>query len=164
MVPAKKNSFVALPVSLMISMQTLRYLVSNKMRDARILAANRRFPAAVYIAGYAVEIALKYKVCLSLRFEQGFPETSSELSETLTRVNRYRENPLAIHLQNIRTHNFESLRLLSGTDEQLTRVLADEWIRIRTWGPEIRYKKRRLLKNQAFQFLNAAEKIIKIMR
>jgi hypothetical protein len=67
----------------MIVHQTLKHLIANRLKDASVLISRRRYPASVYIAGYAIEIALKYKICRSLHFWQGFPETKQEFSSYL---------------------------------------------------------------------------------
>jgi hypothetical protein len=41
----------------MIARKTLKELINQKLKDADILIANRRYPAAVYMAGYSLELA-----------------------------------------------------------------------------------------------------------
>lgn len=62
----------------MIPKTTLRELINQKLKDADVLIANRRYPAAIYIAGYALELALKLKVCKIFKFAQGFPEKTKQ--------------------------------------------------------------------------------------
>ena len=40
----------------MISNNTLKELIEQKLKDADVLFANRRYAGAVYIAGYALEL------------------------------------------------------------------------------------------------------------
>ena len=111
----------------MIPNQTLRYLISNKMIDARTLISNRRFPASVYIAGYAIEIALKYKICQSFRFNRGFPETKDEFNNYLKILNENNLQPLSINLGDIRNHDLGRLLLYSGTELKIKTRLNLEW-------------------------------------
>jgi HEPN domain-containing protein len=145
----------------MIPNQTLKYLISNKIRDAKVLIDNKRFPAAVYIAGYAIEIALKYKICQSLRFNLGFPETKNELNSYLTVINGNNLQPLHIQLGDIRNHDLGKLLLYSGTELKIKTSFNLEWATISRWNPEIRYRKYRALRNYAKAYLKAAKKIIK---
>lgn len=46
----------------MIPKKVLRELVNQKLKDTEILILNRRYASAFYIAGYALEIALKLKI------------------------------------------------------------------------------------------------------
>lgn len=62
----------------MISKKTLRELVDQKLKDADVLIANRRYTSAIYMAGYALELALKLKVCKIFKFLKGFSENKVE--------------------------------------------------------------------------------------
>lgn len=93
----------------MIPDQTLKYLVSNKLRDAKVLMKNGRFSAAIYIAGYAIEIALKLKICQNFQFNQGFPETKQEINNYLVHINKNNPKPLIIHISDVRNHDLNKL-------------------------------------------------------
>ena len=62
----------------MILRTELRKLVRARLKDAEVLCANRRYAGAVYLCGYAVELALKERICKTLGW-QGFPETGQEM-------------------------------------------------------------------------------------
>lgn len=62
----------------MISKKTLRELVDQKLKDAEVLTANKRYASAIYMAGYALELTLKLKICKLFKFAQGFPENKAE--------------------------------------------------------------------------------------
>jgi hypothetical protein len=51
----------------MISVAELRKIVSARLKDAEILYTANRFDGAFYLCGYAVELALKIKVCKTLK-------------------------------------------------------------------------------------------------
>jgi len=145
----------------LISNQTLKYLIANKIKDAEILKRNNRFPASVYIAGYAVEIALKYKVCKALQFDFGFPETTQELSAYRNYINRNYSKPLMIALNDIRTHNLNRLLFYSGIEFKIRNDFFSEWRIVTEWNPENRYRKVRIMSKSADKYLKAVNKIIK---
>ena len=62
----------------MISKPTLKKLVKERLRDSEALFNRRRYHASIYMSGYAVEIALKYKICKMYYFSKGFPENADE--------------------------------------------------------------------------------------
>jgi len=142
----------------MIPGQTLKYFISSKMIDAKTLINNNRFPASVYIAGYAIEIALKHKICQSFRFNRGFPETKSELNNYLNENNLH---PLGISLGDIRNHDLSKLLIYSGVELKIKASFNLEWAILSRWNPEIRYRKVRILKNYAEAHFKAAKRIIK---
>lgn len=144
----------------MITNQTFTYLISNKVRDARVLIREKRFPASVYIAGYAVEIALKYKICRSLGFTRGFPETKQELNRCLADSIQIHPRPQALHITDIRNHDLSRLLTWSGEESRIITFFQSEWTIVTQWDPEIRYRKLRVLGRNAELFFRSAKKII----
>jgi hypothetical protein len=47
----------------------LRKLVRARLKDAEVLCANRRYAGAVYLCGYAVELALQERICKTLGWQ-----------------------------------------------------------------------------------------------
>jgi len=64
----------------MVSRVTLRYLSSQRLRDAKALFIKGRNGAAIYLMGYSLEYALKNRVIRTLGFTKGFPETSADFT------------------------------------------------------------------------------------
>jgi len=145
----------------MILDQTLKYLISNRLRDAKVLMKNGRFSTAVYIAGYAIEITLKLKICQNLQFSQGFPETKQEINHYLVHLNKNSIQPLIIHISDIRHHNLNKLLYHSGVESIIRKSLWSEWVVVNQWDPEIRYKKIRTTSKKAEVYLKATIKIIR---
>jgi HEPN domain-containing protein len=145
----------------MIPNQTLKYLITSRIKDATTLLHHQRYPAAIYMAGYAVEIALKSKICRSLQFNHGFPETKQELNAYLTSINRATPQPLIINLGDIRNHNLHKLLFYSGEETTIKNNFFREWVIVAQWTPEDRYKKMRIFKYNAETFLKSTRKIIK---
>ena len=75
------------------------------------------------MCGYAVEVALKARICKTLRWS-GFPETNAEFQS-------YRS---------FQTHNLEVLLHLAGRESQIKTQFIAEWSAVTTWDPEARYR------------------------
>ena len=145
----------------MIPNQILKYLITSRIKDAATLLNNQRYPAAMYMAGYAVEIALKSRICRSLQFNQGFPGSKQELNAYLTGINRVIPQPLTINLGDIRNHDLHKLLFYSGEETTIKNNFFREWVIVAQWTPEDRYKKIRIIKYNAETFLKSTRKIIK---
>ena len=106
----------------MIPAPDLKLLARGRLRDARALFRAGRYDAAAYICGYAVEVALKARICRTLKWN-GFPHSNSEFDG----------------LQSFRTHRLDILLRLSGQAERITQRFRNEWEAVVTWNPERRY-------------------------
>jgi HEPN domain len=62
----------------MILTQDLKAIARARLRDAQALLRAKRFDGAFYLCGYAVELALKARICRTLKWA-GFPESGSEI-------------------------------------------------------------------------------------
>jgi hypothetical protein len=145
----------------MIPIQSLKYLIKNKIKDAEVLFKNERYLTSIYLAGYAVEIALKYKICMTLQFNVGFPETQQELSTYLQQINGNNPKLLRITIRQIKNHDLSTLLFYSGVEARIKNLFLNEWAIINTWNPEDRYRKKIIIKNKSQIFLRAAKKLIK---
>ena len=74
------------------------------------------------MCGYAVEIALKVRICKTLGWS-GFPETNREFDD-------YRS---------FRTHDLEVLLTLTGVEDLVTTRYGLFWSSVSFWNPELRY-------------------------
>ncbi len=106
----------------MITRADLTKTARAHLRDARILNRRGSYDGAVYLCGYAVEIALKARICRTLRWA-GFPSTRSEFE----------------HVKSVQTHVFEALLLFSGAGDRIKPALASDWSIVKRWAPEQRY-------------------------
>jgi hypothetical protein len=98
----------------------LKKLARERIRDAEALYRARRYHGAIYICGYAVELALKARICQTLRWSQ-YRDTDSELRD-------------------LKTHKLEVLLRLSGIENRVYGSALPAWSTVKTWGPESRYK------------------------
>ncbi|MCB0065385.1 MAG: HEPN domain-containing protein [Caldilineaceae bacterium] len=68
-----------------------------RLEDAEVLLAANRYDGAMYLCGYAVELALKARICRTLKWA-GYPSTRKEFEG----------------YQSLRTHDLKVLLHLSG--------------------------------------------------
>lgn len=109
----------------MFSLVQLRQMARDKLRYAVVLGKGKRYDGALYLCGYAVEIALKSRIVQTLGWAD-FPDADNEWKK---------------HHKFIRTHELELLVKWSGCEVQLSnRPLAPHWNRMQQWTPETRYK------------------------
>ena len=107
----------------MISHNELRQIAEARLSDCEILYRNQRYDAAVYLCGYAIELALKGRICQTLKWE-GFPTDGSEFKS----------------YQSFKTHNLVALLHLSGLEPEISTQYLTEWSDVSEWDPESRYK------------------------
>jgi HEPN domain-containing protein len=108
-----------------VNRRDFQRLARVRLQDARVLLARRRYDAAYYLAGYAVECALKACIAKQTR--------------------RFDFPPRAI--QDIYTHDLE--RLIRGADlaDELRREIQAErlfeanWAKVLDWTEESRYQR-----------------------
>jgi hypothetical protein len=98
-------------------------LTLRGLRDAEVLLRARRFDGAFYLCGYAVEVALKARICRTLKWH-GFPEAGQDFRG----------------LQSLKTHDLEILLRLSGVEARLKTKHLAEWSAVVDWNPEKRYQ------------------------
>ena len=106
----------------MIKKTELRRIARARLWDAVALYRAKRFDSAVYLCGYAIETALKARICTTLKWPE-FPSNTAEFR----------------NYQSFRTHDLDVLLSLSGSEKKVkTRFLAD-WSVVAKWNPEARY-------------------------
>jgi HEPN domain-containing protein len=107
----------------MLKVAELDQIARARLDDAEVLLAAGRYDGAVYLCGYAVEIALKARICKTLSWPD-YPSTGAEFRD----------------LQSFRTHNLDVLLRLSGVEEKVKTKAFVEWSAVVAWDPEARYK------------------------
>ena len=101
----------------MLDAATLRSLSVARLEDARVLCANSRYDGAAYICGYAVELALKARICDTLNVIS-YPK-----------------------LRDFKIHDLNTLLLLSGLQKSITSNYRTTWnLATAKWGPDLRYQ------------------------
>ena len=106
----------------MLPTQEIRKIASARLRDAEVLLGENRFDGAVYLCGYVVELALKARICKTLKWV-GYPQTNSEFAG----------------LASFKVHDLELLLRLSGRAGVIKSKHLAEWSAVLIWKPEDRY-------------------------
>jgi hypothetical protein len=109
----------------MIDRFELRRIAREHLKDAEALLAAQRFEGASYLGGYVVELALKARICKTLKWA-GFPETPKEFQG----------------YQSLKVHDLDILLSLSGVEPIVMTKYFTEWSAVAGWTPEARYKGR----------------------
>jgi hypothetical protein len=107
----------------LILLDDLDRIAMARLADAEALARAGRFDGAVYVCGYAVEVALKARICRTLNWV-GFPASSSEFHG----------------LHSFRTHDLLTLLRLSGRKTDIVPTYNTVWEPLEEWRPELRYR------------------------
>ena len=94
----------------------------SHLRAASALHRSKNYDAAVYFCGYTVEIALKARICRTLRWA-GFPATPSEFQP----------------YKSLQTHNLETLVKYTALENRIKSSLQTDWLLMAQWSPEMRY-------------------------
>ncbi len=107
----------------MLDRSELKKIAQARIEDGEVLLSSHRYDGAVYLCGYAVEIALKERICRTLSWP-GYPSTRREFA----------------NYQSFRTHNLGVLLSLSGSEQKIKTNFLAEWSVVAEWDPEVRYK------------------------
>jgi HEPN domain-containing protein len=106
----------------MISRNELRRIARARLKDAEALYAAGRYDGALYLCGYAVELALKARICRTLKWDE-FPSSPKEFAS----------------YQSFRTHSLLVLLALSGVERKVRARHVVEWSAVTVWNAESRY-------------------------
>lgn len=147
----------------MLALSTLKYLASQKFKDAMTLFKHKRNSGAIYLMGYALELSLKAKIALTFKFHKGFPESPAELSlysKELAIFNELNTGAKLAHIKQIKNHNLPLLLHFSGAYPRIATFYAWEWSKVNTWTPEDRYRQRRWTMYKTAEFVDATSTIL----
>jgi hypothetical protein len=107
-----------------IACDDLKKLAKLRLKEAEALYAAQCFDGCVYLAGYAIEMALKARICKLLRLREYPPNIKSK--------------------QAFISHNLYDLKLLAGLDREIDLIknknLYDNWSKLVAWDSELRYE------------------------
>ena len=131
----------------MIAVAELQRIAQARLDDAKALLSAGRFDGATYLCGYAIELALKFRICQILNWPE-FPSTRGDFQD-------YRS---------FQTHDLDVLLHLSGQEARIKRDQFTEWSIVAEWDPEVRYSVvGNVLQATAESMVRAAEGLLKIL-
>ena len=130
----------------MLPVAELDRIAEARLEDAKTLLKAGRFDGASYLCGYAIEVALKSRICRTLNWPE-FPNTNSEFQLYKT----------------FQTHQLEVLLRLSGQEPRIRQEHFRLWNAVIVWTVESRYSIiGKVLKGDAEDMLRAAEQLLKV--
>ena len=108
----------------MLERSELTKIAKARIRDAEILHESGRYDGSTYLCGYAIEMALKARICKNLKME-GFPSSKKEFKDK----------------KKLRTHDLDNLLSFSGMEEKIktNEECLVAWSEVGDWDPQIRY-------------------------
>ena len=106
----------------MIQRNDLKKIAQTRLKDADILMASKRYDGAIYLYGYAIELALKARICRTLKWK-GYPSSNKEFE----------------NYQTFRTHDLDVLLHLTGLEKSIKISYLAEWSAVAKWNPAARY-------------------------
>ena len=131
----------------MLTRNDLSKISRARLKDSEILFNSRRYDGAVYLCGYAIEIALKARICKTLRWD-GYPSSKGEFQNFLS----------------FKTHNLDVLLSLSGIERKIKTEYLTEWSAVTAWDPEARYKPIGSVTNKdAMLMIDSAKILLRIL-
>lgn len=125
-----------------LTIKQLTELAESRLEEAEILFTHQKYDAAVYLGGYAIELAIKAKICQTLKWPE-FPPSSppADCKKLFDKI--YTKDF-------VKTHNVVDLSnflfCLSGTTTQEIdhAGLRNEWTKFSDrnsgWSEENRYR------------------------
>src|SRR5262245_38221657 len=106
----------------MIAVGELDTTATARLDDARALLEAGRFDGATYLCGYAIEVALKARICRTLNWPE-FPRTGGEFQA----------------YKSFQTHELDVLLRLSGQEARIKQNHFAQWNVVAVWKAESRY-------------------------
>lgn len=131
----------------MIPIAELDRIAQARLDDAKALLTANRYDGATYLCGYAVEVALKARICRVLNW-LAFPSTGGEFQG----------------YKSFQTHDLDVLLRLSGQEPRVKQQTFALWNAVVVWKPDSRYSiVGTAQKSDADAMIQAAEQLIKIL-
>lgn len=130
----------------MILIADLLAIAEAKLNDATVLLINGRTAGAEYVCGYAVEVALKARICRTLNWP-GFPEKRSEFE----------------NYASFRTHKLDVLLSLSGEEQRIKADHIREWSSVAEWNPEVRYSATGTANRDVALMISSTETLLRVL-
>jgi hypothetical protein len=106
----------------MISVAELDRIAEARLADAKVLLQAGRYDGAIYLCGYAIEVALKARIRRILNWPD-FPSSTGEFQP-------YRS---------FQTHDLDVLLRLSGQESAIKQQHFALWNTVAVWKAESRY-------------------------
>lgn len=130
-----------------LTCEDLQRLAAQKIDDAEFLFRGNRYGSAYYLCGYAIELALKRRICLTLGWDEGYPNKKKKFE----------------NLTCFKTHDLALLLRLSGIKQRISEEHILAWSVVVDWEPEVRYSVQEMNEATASEMLNATKKLLGVL-
>lgn len=131
----------------MIPVTELDRIAKARLEDAKALLEAGRYDGATYLCGYAVEVALKARICRTLDWPD-FPSTGGEFK----------------NYTSFQTHDLDVLLRLSGQEVRVKQQHFALWNEVARWKAEWRYNVIGTAKASAAEaMIQAAEVLLQVL-
>lgn len=110
------------PTPARMALADMKRTARSHLADARVLRRGGRYDGAVYLCGYAVEIALKARICRTLQWAE-YPAVQVDGGS-------------------FKTHAFRQLLWLTGIQDRVQTAHGlpnPDWSVVQSWDPAMRY-------------------------
>ena len=125
----------------------LKKMARVRLKDAQVLLSAQRYDGAAYLCGYAVELALKARICKSLHWTH------------------YRLD--GAYGPFFKSHDLDRLLDVSGFSLKMKSKYLAEWSTVDFWKPEdMRYQpasKFQITPQVAIDMINGAKKLVNVL-
>jgi HEPN domain-containing protein len=124
----------------------LREMARVRLGDAEVLLAAGRYDGAAYLCGYAVELALKGRICRCLHWPH------------------YRVE--GVYASFFKTHELERLLEVSGFNLEMKATYIAEWSVVNFWKPDsMRYQpiKNQVQERVAKNMIEGAKTLVEVL-
>jgi HEPN domain-containing protein len=116
----------------MLTVKELRKIARTRLREAEALYQAKQYDGATYLCGYAIEAALKARICKTLNWE-GYPSTKKQFQDYLIEVIMRRLIKKLVTIENeisVEKGDFSLLAffLQDGAPNRWDLVVAAPWI------------------------------------
>lgn len=145
-------------MTLLVKPLELRKLSKERIKEARILLAADKLDGAKYLGGYAVEHALKYRICKKLGWSS-YPPPNPKAGTA-------QSSSWSVTERGIKTHDLEILLLFSGEFEAIfaDASLAAAWDNVKGWASEMRYERTAIKQTEKAAIKDMLDSVSVIMR
>lgn len=129
----------------MISPNDLKGIARARLKDSQVLYRNGRYDGAVYLCGYAIEVALKARICRTLKWTDFPPNDSKDY-------------------QNFKVHNLSVLLKFTGIEISIKTKSLSEWSVVEKWRSESRYNPvGTATPTEAQDMIESAKKLLRVL-
>ncbi len=115
-----------------VKIEDFKSLCIERLEEAQALLDAHKLGGSEYLCGYAVELAVKYQICVTLGWES-YPPKNSMAKDGIESFN---------YIESFKSHILETLLLMSGKYKAVYENgdIGPAWNFVKGWQSEMRYE------------------------